>query len=68
MSFHRWIILTAWVLSAKFSSAAHDIVQYCSTIGTGTRVKVQQLTVVVVPLLTLEPRRHQLSSIRLWLR
>jgi hypothetical protein len=33
-----------------------------------SRVEVQQLTVVIVPLLTLEPRRLQLSPIRLWLR
>ena len=32
------------------------------------RVKVQQLTVVILPLLPLEFRRRQLSPIRLWIR
>jgi hypothetical protein len=31
-------------------------------------VEVQHLTVVIAPLLPLEPRRRQLSPIRLWLR
>ena len=38
------------------------------TCHTYSRVELQQLTVVAVPLLTLEPRCHQLSPIRLWLR
>ena len=57
----------AAVSSASSFLHPWNLVKRCwySTSSLGT---VQQLTVVVAPLLTLEPRCRQLSPIRLWLR
>jgi hypothetical protein len=52
---------------SKIGSYVSVDIKNSVTGGDALTVEVQQLTVVVVPLLTLEPRRRQLSPIWLWL-